>query len=67
MEQKILMTPQDMGILAKIIEENDLKYAFALIYNGGSGIGYTLDVEFEKDINGREATVRIPITGVENW
>ena len=67
MTQTIMLTPSDLEIITKIVEENDIKYSFKLIYEGGSGIGYTLDLEYTTELNGREATVKIPVTGVENW
>ena len=67
MTQTIMLTPGDLEVIAKIVEENDIKYGFKLIYEDGSGIGYTLDLEYTTHINGREATVKIPVTGVENW
>jgi hypothetical protein len=62
-----MMNRQDLDIINKIVEENDIKYNFWIVYNDGSGIGYTLDLEYEADINGRNATIRIPISGEENW
>jgi hypothetical protein len=65
--KEIYVSPQELAIIQKIMEENNIKYAVKLIYEDGSGIGSTLDVEFDTEVNGREATIRIPVTGVENW
>jgi hypothetical protein len=65
--KEIYMTPEDLEIIQKVIAENSIKSAFKLIYDNGSGIGSTLDLEFDADVHGREATIRIPISGVENW
>ena len=65
--KRIYITPNEIEIVNKIIEENDIKSAFELIYDDSSGIGYTLDLEFETQVNGRYATIRIPVTTVENW
>jgi hypothetical protein len=65
--KKIYVTPNEVEIVNKIIEENDIKGAFELIYDDSSGIGYTLDLEFETQVNGRYATIRIPVTTAENW
>lgn len=65
--QKFYMTPQEIDIITQIIKENDIKSAFEIIHNTGGGIGYTLDIEFEDEVNGRWATIRIPVTTVENW
>ena len=67
MSTKITLTKTDIDIINEIIDENNLVCAFDIIYNSDSGIGYTVDIEFPKEINGREAIVRIPVTGVDNW
>lgn len=64
---KIMMNSADLEIINKIVEENSITQNFWLIYNNASSIGYTLDLEFTTDVNGREATVTIPICGEENW
>ena len=64
---KIMMNRADLEVLNKIIEENDIDCNFWVHYSNVSGIGYTLDLEYSTEINGREATVRIPICGAENW
>lgn len=67
MPTKITLTKADIDIINEIIDENNLVCAFDIVYTSGSGIGYCVDIEFPKEINGREAIVRIPVTGVENW
>lgn len=67
MPTKITLTKSDIDIINEIIDENNLVCAFDIVYTAGSGIGYCVDIEFPKEINGREAIVRIPVTGVENW
>jgi hypothetical protein len=64
---KIMMNLADLEIVNKIVEENGIDYNFWIVYTDASGIGYTLDLEYETEINGRHATIRIPIAGVENW
>jgi len=61
------INPQEIELIRKIIEENKIVYGFQLIQASGSGIGTTLDIEFESEVNGRQATIRIPITTEENW
>jgi len=61
------VNPQEITIIQKIIEENKIEFAFKLIQESGSGIGTTLDIEFESEVNGRQATIRIPITTSEDW
>ena len=67
MTKEIYISPQEMLIIQKVIDENNITQSFKLIYDSSSGIGSTLDIEFDTDIHGREASIRIPITGVENW
>lgn len=67
MSTRITMTKTDLNIINKIVEENNIVCAFDIVYTSGSGIGYCIDLEFPADINGREAIIRIPVTGVENW
>jgi len=67
MTSEIYINPEELAIVQKIMEENGITYAVKLIYNNDSGIGSILEVEFDTEVNGREATIRIPVTGVENW
>jgi hypothetical protein len=64
---KIMMNSADLEIINKVVEENAITQNFCIIYNNNSGIGYTLDLQFTTEVNGREATVTIPICGEENW
>ena len=58
---------KDIETIAKIIEENDI-HAFNLIGDGyESGIGYTLDLEFDSEYNGRMATIKINVTDESEW
>ena len=58
---------KDIETIAKIIEENDI-HAFELIGDGyESGIGYTLDLEFHDEFNGRMATIKINVTDEGDW
>ena len=61
------INPQEIELIKKIFEENKIVYAVQLIQTSGSGIGYTLEVEFDTEINGRQAKIRIPVTTEENW
>jgi len=65
--KRFYISKKEIEIINKIIEENDIHGAFELIHDDSSGIGYTLDLEFETEVNGRYATIRIPVTTVENW
>ena len=67
MNKEIYITPQELSIIQQVIIENNIACSFKLIYDCSSGIGSTLDMEFDADIHGRLATIRIPITDTENW
>lgn len=67
MSYKITLCKRDLDIINDIVKENDLKGSFDIVYTPGGGIGYNVDLEYYMNINGRDATVRIPVSGVENW
>jgi hypothetical protein len=48
------------------MSESEIDYLY-LDYNSDSGIGYTLDIEYDTYIHDRKAIVRIPITNNEDW
>ena len=64
--QSFYVTPQDIEIIKKIIEENDIHHAFKLVHES-HGIGSTLILEFDKDVNGREAKISIMVSGPGEW
>jgi hypothetical protein len=64
---KILMNQADLDIIQQIVKENDIKTNFWVHYSNASGIGYSLDLEYVTELNGREATVKIVVTDEENW
>jgi hypothetical protein len=63
---RIYVTKREIDIISKIISESEIDYLY-LDYNSDSGIGYTLDIEYDTYINDRKAIVRIPITNDEDW
>ncbi len=67
MKNSITLTRQDLEKIHLIAKENDIQGVFDLVMTSGSGIGFTIDMEFPQEVNGREAVVRIEISGVENW
>lgn len=64
---KMCITPEEIKKIQTILNENNIEHPFVLIYDNSSGIGATLDLEFDTKVNGRDATIRIPISGVESW
>ena len=63
---KVVLNDRDLDRIREVVVENNVKM-FTLVVDNGSGIGYTVDLEFEYDLNGRDAVVRVPIVGVEDW
>ena len=50
------------------MDENSItEGAVELIYNNGSGIGSTLDIEFDTELHGRYVVVRVNITDSDSW
>ena len=63
---KIILSANDIKEITKVIEEYKVDY-FTLIRNDVSAIGYTLDLEYSTEINGRMCTVIVPVVGIEEW
>jgi hypothetical protein len=62
-----MMNAADIAVIAQIIKENDIRQNFWINFENSSGIGYSLDLEYVTELNGREATVKIVVTDEENW
>lgn len=56
----------DLEVIQDIVLENKLA-SFELISDNSSGIGCTLDLQFECEMSGRAATLRISVRGTEEW
>lgn len=67
MSQRIYISKRELEIINKIIEENKIENSIELIYNNDSGIGNTLDMEFDHELHGRYVTVRVNITDSNSW
>jgi len=67
MTSRIYMSKRELEIISNIVRENEIENSFELIYNNDSGIGNTLDMEFDHKLNGRYVTVRVSITDSDNW
>lgn len=63
---KIILSANDIKEITKVIEEYKVDY-FTLIRNDVSAIGYSLDLEYSTEINGRMCTVIVPVVGIEEW
>jgi len=62
----MIINKTDLEIINNIVKENNIHW-FKLYQESGSGIGYITDLEFETEINGRTATVRIPVSTEDQW
>lgn len=67
MTSRIYMSKRELEIISNIVRENEIENSFELIYNNDSGIGNTLDMEFDHKLNGRYVTVRVSITDSDSW
>ncbi len=67
MSQRIYISKRELEIINKIIEENNIENSIELIYNNDSGIGNTLDIEFDHELHGRYVTVRVNISDTDSW
>jgi hypothetical protein len=62
----MIISKRDLEVINCIVKENDISW-FKLFQESGSGIGYITDLEFETEINGRVATVKMPVSDEDNW
>lgn len=62
----VTINSDDLKIINEIVKENNLN-VFDILVDQSSGIGYNVDIEYECEINGRSAKVRIPVCGSEKW
>ncbi len=62
----MILNKTDLEVINAIVQENNISY-FKLIQQSGAGIGYITDLEFETDINGRVATVKMPVSDEDQW
>jgi len=63
---KIFLTKQDIETISQIIRDNDLTN-FEISQDCGSGIGRITNMEFEYNLHGRYAMVRININDQSDW
>jgi len=62
----MIINKTDLEIINCIVKENDITW-FKLHQKSSSGIGYTTDLEYETEVNGRPATITIPVATQDNW
>ncbi len=58
---------QDIEKIKSVLDEFDVNTPIKVMVDESSGIGYTVDIEFEYELNGRIVNLRVSINGVENW
>lgn len=66
MNTRLFLKTSDLITINNIIKENDLTNFF-LVINNNSGIGSTVNVEFETKLHNRDVIISVPVTTVENW
>lgn len=64
---EIYITKKEIDLILEVMKENDVQGAIKLIYDSSSGIGSTLDMEFDHELHGRSVTVRTNITDSGDW
>jgi len=68
MTTRIYINRHEIERILKIMDENDIADgAVELIHNNSSGIGSTLDMEFDTELHGRYVVVRVNITDSDSW
>jgi hypothetical protein len=67
MTSRIYITKRELEIINDIVRENEIQNSFELISNNDSGIGSTLEIEFDHELHGRYVTVRVNITDSDSW
>jgi len=67
LKNKVSISIRELEVINKIVEENTITDSIDLVIRDGSGVGYTLDLEFETVLNDRTVTVRIPVTTINDW
>jgi len=62
---KIALNKSDIEEITRVINDHGIQY-FNLVYKQNA-IGYTVDLEYNTEINGRMCRVIVPVVGVEEW
>ena len=61
------ITQEEVKKILAVMEEFPDARSYKLEADNSSGIGSILTITMDMDINGRNALVRVDISGVENW
>ena len=62
----IPMNSRDLTAIKTIVDEFQIDN-FELIYDGSSGIGYTLDISFSHVLNERVVTTTVEVVTSDSW
>jgi hypothetical protein len=61
------ITKEDIEKILTVMNEFDDARSYKLESDSSSGIGSTLTLTMAMEINGRDAQVKVEISGVESW
>jgi hypothetical protein len=64
---KLSVNIADLKIINELVEKHDIKQGFDLIYNNHSGIGYTLEMQWETEIHGTPLKVTASLVDETDW
>ena len=64
---KMSINIADLKIINELVEKHNIKGGFDLIYDNHSGIGYTLQMEWETVIHGTPLKVTATINDENDW
>lgn len=67
MSNQFIMNSADLAVIAEILKDNSITGNFYLIHDDTSGIGYTIDLEYETHLNGRKVKVTVPVCTAGEW
>lgn len=64
---EITLSPKDIVLIQKIIEDNKIDTQITLTKTEGFGIGSVLEMSWYDDHNGYRAKIAVEVFGVEDW
>jgi len=63
----MFVTKEEIQKILSVMEEFDDAKSYRLEADNSSGIGSILTLTMDMNLNGRDAKVKVDISGVENW
>jgi hypothetical protein len=64
---ELTLTPKDIVVIKKIIEDNDIDSQITLTKSEGFGIGSVLEMSWDTEHNGYNAHITVEVSGVDDW